>query len=98
MVIVQSMNNMQRGYIIMNKRSLFKPSKLSVRSLVYGLYACLCHSVAVCFFAIEVRASWLPCGLSGIIAPMLEHTLMSVALTVGGAVLIDLSVKEKDSK
>ena len=78
----------------MNKIPCIPSSKLSIRVLIYGLYACFCHGTAILLLAVEKSKLMLPMGLSTVIAPMIEHTIMSVALTLGGAMLIDIITKD----
>ena len=62
-----------------------RPSRLL---LIYGLFASLCHAVAILFCAISELGA--PPGLMfHIIFPMLEHSLMSFVLVLLGALAVE---------
>ena len=62
-----------------------RPSRLF---LIYGMFASLCHAVAILFCAIsELGAS--PDLMFHIIFPMLEHSLMSFVLVLLGALAVE---------
>ena len=62
-----------------------RPSRLF---LIYGLFASLCHAVAILFCAIsELGAP--PDLMFHIIFPMLEHSLMSFVLVLLGALAVE---------
>ena len=67
-----------------------RPSRLF---LIYGLFASLCHAVAILFCAIsELGAP--PDLMFHIIFPMLEHSLMSFVLVLLGAIVIELAIRK----
>ena len=71
----------------------FEFSRLSRLFLIYGLFASLCHAVAILFCAIsELGAS--PDLMFHIIFPMLEHSLMSFVLVLLGAIVIELAIRK----
>lgn len=66
----------------------FKFSRYARLFLVYGLYATLCHAVAILFCAIsELGAP--PELMFHIIFPLLEHSLMSFVLVLFGTLGIE---------
>ena len=73
----------------------FSLSTLSSRFCVYSLFAALCHAVGV------LLAASLECQLPADLLfhryfPMLEHSLMSLVLTLGGTLLIEYAVTQKE--
>ena len=67
--------------------------KTAVRFLTLGLFAVLCHSVAVLFFSLSFGD--IPAYLFlHKVAPMLEHTLMSLCIVITGGALINISEEE----
>ena len=79
---------MQGEYIIMNKNVFTSPYRLSWAVMIYGFYAAICHATAIYLFALYNNEGLLTKALTNRYAPMLEHTLMTVALVTGGAALI----------
>ncbi len=71
--------------------------KTAIRFLTYGLFAVLCHGVAVLFFCFSLGD--LPAYLLVYkAAPMLEHTLMSLCIVIAGGSLINVSEEELKAK
>lgn len=62
-----------------------RPSRLF---LIYGLFASLCHAVAILFCAIS-ELGVPPDLMFHIIFPMLEHSLMSFVLVLLGALAVE---------
>lgn len=71
--------------------NIFTFSKPSALVLIYGLYSVLCHSVFVLFGALSSGASSSQ-ALAIKYAPMLEHSVMSLVLVIGGALLIEITI------
>ena len=71
--------------------NIFTLHKLSFKFLVYSLYCVLCHSVAVLFYAItsHIESSAL---LTLKFAPFLEHSIMSLTITIIGGLLIEITL------
>ena len=70
----------------------FKFSRPARLLLIYGMYASLCHAVAILFCAISELGA--PPGLMfHIIFPLLEHSLMSFVLVLIGALSIEYAQK-----
>lgn len=74
----------------MNILSLSRASSLV---LIYGLYAVLCHSVAVFFNALTSGLCSAD-ALALIYAPMLEHSVMSLTLILIGGLLVEITVRD----
>ena len=71
----------------------FELSKKSALVLIYGLYAVLCHSVAVFFNALTSGL----CSADALAlkyAPMLEHSVMSFVLILIGGLLVELTIRD----
>ena len=82
---------------MMNKTKMISPYRLSWSVIIYGTYAALCHVVAVYLYTVYQSQQLCPEALSYKCAPMLEHTLMTLALTIGGAALILYICKKTNS-
>ena len=73
--------------------NIFSLSKSATLVLIYGLYAVLCHSVAVIIVVTESTF----CTSEAIAikyAPMLEYSVMSLVLILAGALLIEITVRD----
>ena len=73
----------------------FSLSTLSARFCIYSLFATLCHALGV------LLAASLECHLPADLLfhryfPMLEHSLMSLVLTLGGTLLIEYATAQKE--
>ena len=71
--------------------NLFSKHSLLIHFLTYGIFASLCHATAILLTA---RLSDISSGdvLFHRYFPMLEHSLMSFVLTLGGAMLIEYAI------
>jgi hypothetical protein len=79
----------------MNKISMIPHSRLSAMALIYGAYSVLCHATAVLFDFLLYRKVLPEYILMRRTVPFLEHTLMSLALIVIGAFLIDYTLAQQ---
>lgn len=72
--------------------NLFSKHSLLIHFLTYGIFASLCHATAI---LLTVRLSDISSGdvLFHRYFPMLEHSLMSFVLTLGGALLIKYAIE-----
>ena len=68
--------------------------KLAQRLLVYGFFAILCQLVFIFLFLILQPPHISLSVLRHFYAPWLEYPLVSLALTIGGAVLFTYIFKE----
>ena len=75
---------------VKNKKTLFP---LTAKVLIYAMFACLCHGTAVYFFTLHNPHSLPQALLIHTAAYMLEHTLMSILLTLIGAFLLEITLK-----
>ncbi len=73
--------------------NIFSLSRASALVLIYGLYAVLCHSIAVFFLA---NSSGLRSGtaLALTYAPMLEYSVMSLTLILVGSLLVEITIRD----
>ena len=74
-----------------NKKRL---SKVTAKVLIYSLFACLCHATAVYFFTLLNPCNYPLSYLISTATYMLEHTLMSITVTLIGAFLLEITQKE----
>ena len=79
----------------MKNKNTKKLSPITARVLTYALFACLCHGVAVCLFALLNPYGYPRTYLAATVTYMLEHTLMSVALTMIGSFVLQLEQNKK---
>ena len=72
--------------------NLFSKYSLLIHFLTYGIFASLCHATAILLTA---RLSDISSGdvLFHRYFPMLEHSLMSFVLTLGGALSIKYAIE-----
>ena len=75
-----------------NKKTL---SPLAAKVLIYALFACLCHACAVYFFALHNPYALTQTLLIHTATYMLEHTLMSILLSLIGTFLLQITLYEK---
>ena len=73
--------------------NIFSLSRASARVLIYGLYAVLCHSVAV-FFTVLSSGLGSASALALTFAPMLEYSVMSLTLILAGSLLVEITVRD----
>ena len=73
--------------------NIFSLSRASVLVLIYGLYAVLCHSLAVFFITITSGLCTAE-ALTMKYAPMLEYSVMSLTLILAGSLLVEITVRD----
>ena len=65
---------------------------LSYRLLVYGIYAVLCQTVALFLLILSADSSISLSVIAHRYLPLFEYPLMSLALLLSGALLIDYTI------
>ena len=77
-----------------NKYKNLSPTTAKV--LIYSLFACLCHASAVYLFTLSNPYNYPQNHLISTATYMLEHTLMSVTLSLTGSFLLEVVQNEKN--
>ena len=67
-------------------------SSLSYRLLCYGTYAVLCQLVLLTLWILSTDPSVCPEVVAHRFVPLLEYPIMSIALLLSGALLIDYAM------
>ena len=79
----------------MKKRSI-PCSPLAKKCLIYGFFAVICNLTFIFFLAFNDSAP--PYILVHKFAHLLEYPIMTVAILVGGALILDYIEKENENK
>ena len=75
------------GYLKINIQSKLSP--ITAKVLIYSLFACLCHASTVYFFTLVNPYNYPPAYLVSTATYMLEHTLMSITISLIGSFLLE---------
>ena len=71
-------------------------SSKTSRLLIYGLFVIICHLSAIVFYSTSLPII-SPLTFSGIVFPMIEHSLISLTALLVGALGVEYIEKEKRS-
>lgn len=81
---------------ILNVKNKRKLSPITAKVLIYSLFACLCHGITVYFFTLHNPYDLTAYDLISTATYMLEHTMMSILLTLIGTFLLEIIQKQKN--
>jgi len=75
-----------------NNYSLPIPGKISLNIIIYGLFAVLCQLIFMILHINILLSSYTPGYIMYTYVPNFESPLMSIAIIIGGAFLIDYTI------